>query len=189
MMTQSLTYLWNAGMMMSKNELPKVSVRLVDDPPLVSNEPVRSYREAIALIEKELATFDREVFCILNLTQHNKPINFSIVSMGGLEQALVDPREVFKTAILSNASSFICFHNHVQGFPTPSKEDIAFTERLYHVCTLMGIKLKDHIIVGDNLDYSLKDNGDLREIQRRVDTAEFRRKLDIEKIHKINKPR
>jgi DNA repair protein RadC len=62
----------------------------------------------------------------------------------------VEPREFFKSAVLSNASNVMAFHNHPSGDPTPSKEDIAITKRLKEIGDLTGIHLMDHIIVGAN---------------------------------------
>ena len=69
--------------------------------------------------------------------------------MGSLTAALVHPREVFKAAILSNAAALILVHNHPSGDPTPSAEDRAITERLRQVGELVGIRVLDHVVIGD----------------------------------------
>ena len=101
---------------------------------------------------RELATYDREVFAILNLKSNGQIINMNICSVGTLNASLVNPREVFKSCILSNASSFIAVHNHPGNMPgqkpTPSEEDIQVTEKLRRCGELMEIKMVDHIIVG-----------------------------------------
>ena len=90
--------------------LEVVSVRLVKEPSLISDTPVTSSDDAVALIKDLISQFDREVFCILNMAADGKPISMNVVSIGTLNQALVSPREVFKSSILSNAAAFIAFH-------------------------------------------------------------------------------
>ena len=71
----------------------------------------------------------------------------------------IHPREVLKTAILSNAASIMAFHNHPSGETTPSQQDIQLTKRLYEAGELLGIKLLDHLIIGDGTFTSLKEKG------------------------------
>ena len=130
------------------HELPVVSVRLVNDPPLYSEKPLRKVNDIIELMSQELAQYDREVLCILNLKANGQAINMSIVSMGGLSHSIVSPREIFKCSILSNASRIIALHNHPSGNVTPSMEDIRVTKKLIACGELMEIPLADHIIVG-----------------------------------------
>ena len=82
-----------------------------------------------------------------------------VISIGSLNSAIVHPREVFKIAVLSNASNIICFHNHPSGNISPSGEDENITRRLKECGEILGIGLVDHIIVGDNDTYfSFKEN-------------------------------
>ena len=100
-------------------------------------------------MSKEMADYDREVFCILNLSSDNKVINMNVVSVGTLNSAEIGVREVFKSSILSNAASIIAVHNHPSGNLNPSKCDKFTTQRLREAGELMGIELLDHVIVGD----------------------------------------
>ncbi|MFR1492852.1 MAG: JAB domain-containing protein [Eubacterium ventriosum] len=94
-------------------ELEQVSVRLVKDSPLYSDERIITAESAVKIIGKELMTqLDREQLCIVNLNSFGQPINFSIVSVGQIDQALVNPREMLKASILSNAANAIVIHNH-----------------------------------------------------------------------------
>ncbi len=101
----------------------------------------------------------QEVFGILILNTKNKIVAVHEVSRGTLNSSLVCPREVFKPAVLHNAAAIICFHNHPSGDPEPSKEDIRTTKRLVEAGEIMGIKIFDHIIVGDDGYVSLKERG------------------------------
>ena len=83
--------------------------------------------------------------------------------MGTLDASMVSPREVFKSSILSNAASFIAFHNHPSGSLQPSQEDRDVTRRLLECGDLLNIRMMDHIIVaGESARiYSFKEHGEL----------------------------
>ncbi|MHB8129021.1 MAG: JAB domain-containing protein [Mobilitalea sp.] len=142
-------------------KLEVVSIRLVKDAPLYSDSKIDSPNTAAKIIGGILCEMDREVVCLVNLKSDNTPINCSFVSMGAINQAIVHPRELFKTAILSNAANMLLLHCHPSGNLQPSKEDIRLTDRLIHITELMGIPLLDHIIVGgDNHQFfSMKEKG------------------------------
>ncbi len=86
-------------------------------------------------------------------------IGINTVSIGSLTGSVVHPREVFKPAILANAASIICGHNHPSGDLEPSNEDRAITKRLVASGRLLGIDVLDHLIIGDELHFSFADNG------------------------------
>lgn len=138
-----------------------VNVRLVKETSLYSEKKISSPDDVIDLMRDELKTYDREVFCILNLKSDGSVINMSVVSVGTLNASLVSPREVFKSSILSNAAGIIALHNHPSGNTTPSQDDIETTKRLEECGKLLDIKLVDHIIVGAGNDkhYSFKREG------------------------------
>src|SRR4029434_9928578 len=102
---------------------------------------------------------NREHFVILLLDQKNQVIGLNTVSIGSLTASVVHPREVFKPAILSNASSILLCHNHPSGDPLPSQEDRALTVRLFQAGKLLGIDVLDHIIVGEGKYFSFADEG------------------------------
>ncbi len=101
----------------------------------------------------------KEIFITLHLDGKNRIICMDVVSIGSLNQSIVHMRSVFMTACLSSAAAIICVHNHPSGDPTPSSEDIAITKRLSEAGELMGIKLLDHIIVGDGNYLSFTERG------------------------------
>lgn len=101
----------------------------------------------------------KEHFYVLLLDTKNKIISWDEISKGDLNSSIVHPREVFKYALKWSANSLICLHNHPSGDPTPSKEDIDITKRLYEVGDLVGVKLLDHIIIGYNKHTSLREFG------------------------------
>lgn len=100
-----------------------------------------------------------EVFILITLNIKNIVTGYFEVHRGTINTSLVHPREVFKRALLNNASDIMVAHNHPSGDPNPSKEDIQITERLKEAGNLLGINLLDHIIVGDDKYISLKEKG------------------------------
>lgn len=126
---------------------------MVKEPPLYSDTPIDSPQAVVQVMADTLKDYDREVFAIINLRPDLKPINVNIVSVGALDQSLVHPREAIKSMVLSNAASVMMVHNHTTGSMSPSKDDIAVTDRMAQLCGLFGIKLIDHIIVGPGKDY------------------------------------
>ena len=100
-----------------------------------------------------------EVFILITLNTKNIVTGYFEVHRGTINSSLVHPREVFKRALLNNASNIMVAHNHPSGDPNPSKEDIQITERLKEAGNLLGINLIDHIIVGEDKYISFKEKG------------------------------
>ena len=140
-------------------KLDRVAIRMVKEPPLYSSEPLRSPEAAVKVIADMLRQYDREAFCIVNLRNDLSPINMNIVSTGTLNASLAHPREILKSAVLSNASATMLFHNHPSGNLTPSQEDIEITDRMSQLFAMAEMPLLDHIIIGNGDQYySFKEN-------------------------------
>ena len=153
------------------DKLEQVAIRMVEQPPLYSKEPMNNPDAAIRVMNEFLSQMDRELFCIVNLQADLTPINMNIVSVGSLNEALINPREIFKSAILSNAHSMMLIHNHPSGNLTPSTSDIQTTARMQELGELMGISLVDHIITGRNGNYySFRDKGEFPDSRIRFST-------------------
>lgn len=153
------------------DKLEQVAIRMVEQPPLYSKEPMNNPDAAIRVMNEFLSQMDRELFCIVNLQADLTPINMNIVSVGSLNEALINPREIFKSAILSNAHSMMLIHNHPSGNLTPSTSDIQTTARIQQLGELMGISLVDHIITGrDGNYYSFRDKGEFPDARIRFST-------------------
>ena len=142
-------------------ELEVLNVRLVKEPSIISETPVRTSEAAAELIKNMLSQFDREVFCILNVASDGKPISMNIVSIGTIDQALVSPRDVFKSSILSNAAAFLAFHCHPSGNPIPSRTDAVTTQRLKEAGELLEIRMVDHLVIGcgSGRSFSFREEG------------------------------
>lgn len=135
-------------------KLDVVSIRMVRDSPIYSDKKIENPESAVALIGEVLRDMDREIVCVINLKTNGVPINCTFASMGALNYAVANPREILKSSILSNAANIILVHNHPSGKLVPSKADVSMTQRLQLVCEMVDIPLLDHIIVGgDNREY------------------------------------
>ena len=99
----------------------------------------------------------QEEFHIVTLDTKNQIITSHQITIGTLDASLVHPREVFRPAIKDAASSIILAHNHPSGDPTPSREDIAVTDRLSEVGKTIGIDVLDHIVLGKEKSISLQE--------------------------------
>jgi len=125
------------------------------------NNTLTSPETAYKFIERvcELSSEPEENLMMLTLNTKNTVTGVFTVSKGSLNSSIVHPREVYKRALLNNANSIMIFHNHPSGDPAPSKDDIAITKRLEEVGKIIGIKLLDHLIIGDERFTSLKEGG------------------------------
>ncbi|OGS22185.1 MAG: hypothetical protein A2252_04245 [Elusimicrobia bacterium RIFOXYA2_FULL_39_19] len=103
----------------------------------------------IRAVERMIHDLDREVFIVLHLNTRNSVVAVEEVAKGSVDCVVISPREVFKTALLCNASSIILMHNHPAGKTDPSEEDKTITNRLIDAGKLLGIEVLDHIVVGN----------------------------------------
>jgi len=101
----------------------------------------------------------RECFKVLYLDKAHRIMSDDDLFEGTVDQAAVHPREVVRAALEHHATSLVLVHNHPSGFTKPSAEDHSITKRLIDVCALVGIKVLDHIIVGDNRYFSFAQEG------------------------------
>jgi len=102
-----------------------------------------------------------EQFGIVLLDTKHRVLRTTIVASGTLNSTVVEPRDVFREAVLAGAAAVVLFHNHPSGDPTPSPDDVELTRRLRAAGTLMGIDVVDHIVLGDTRYCSLKEAGRL----------------------------
>jgi DNA repair protein RadC len=142
--------------------VPIYRVTLVREPTVLeaSRTTIRTSSEAAEIVHPLFVALDREQFVILLLDAKHGPIGVNTVSIGSLTATVVHPREVFKSAILSNAAAMILVHGHPSGSVEPSQEDIDITRRLPDAGELLGIRVLDSIILGEGKSiYSFVDSG------------------------------
>ena len=133
----------------------EISKRYLKQQP--SPDIIHGPEDAADFARQQLATEEKEHFCVMLLNTKNHVIGWHVISIGSLTASVVHPREVFAPAIVHHAASIILVHNHPSGDPSPSREDIAVTRRLVKAGKLMDISVIDHIITGGNSFVSMKE--------------------------------
>lgn len=118
-----------------------------------------SANEVFQYYKQKIGNINKEVFHCAMLDAKNRIIRDCRISEGTLTNSLIHPREAFREAIKESAASVIFIHNHPSGDPAPSKEDIIITEKLVSAGNIVGIKVLDHIIIGDNQFTSMMEKG------------------------------
>lgn len=119
----------------------------------------RSGHEVYLAYRERFSGVRREHFIGLMLDGKGRPFREWIVSIGSLTASLVHPREVFEPLIRESAAAVLLVHNHPSGDPTPSPEDREITRRLRQVGELVGIRVVDHVAIGDEGYASLAELG------------------------------
>lgn len=116
-------------------------------------------RQAADLFMEELRYKKKEYFKILLLNTKNHVISREEISVGSLSASIVHPREIFSLPLRKSAASVILFHNHPSGDPAPSQQDLEVTRRLVDAGNILGIAVRDHIIIGDGCFFSFREKG------------------------------
>ena len=134
----------------------QVRIEMVKEKTVRYKEQISTAERAAEVLKTIIGNTDRETAVVLCLDTKNKINAINIVSIGIVDATLIHPREVFKAAILSNATGIIFAHNHPSGDTTPSEEDKEMTKRLIAAGDILGINVLDSIILGDGF-YSFRE--------------------------------
>ncbi len=127
--------------------------------------PILDTPDRIAdLLREDNRVYEVEYFQVVLLNTRRRLIAIEKVSQGTLDTILVHPREVFKSAISSNAAAIVLAHNHPSGDPTPSEADVKVTRDLIRAGQLLKIEVLDHVIIGRATSDRPKDYVSLREL-------------------------
>jgi len=127
--------------------------------PSLAGESFCSCDDVIGYYRPRMKDLKKEVFRCALLDTKNKIIRDEEVSVGSLSASIVHPRDTFKAAIRESAAAVIFIHNHPSGDTRPSQEDILLTKRLVQAGEVLGIRVLDHIIIGDGTHFSFRDKG------------------------------
>lgn len=137
----------------------ELSKRLMSGRVMENRPKVADSEDVAKLLMEEMMYENREIFMSIHLNTKLRVESKTIISIGNLDSAPVHPREVFAPAIKRGAAGVIVAHNHPSGDPAPSAEDISITTRLYEASVILGIKLIDHVIIGNGSYSSMKGLG------------------------------
>lgn len=121
------------------------------------NVDITSPADVFNFMAEEMRYLEQEEFRVIFLNIKNKIITTEVIFKGSLNSSIVHPREIFRLALKRNAASVILLHNHPSGDPKPSSEDISVTRRLVEAGEVMGIKVLDHIIIGEKNYISFRE--------------------------------
>ena len=141
--------------------IPRQRISLVRDGSLLSSWKIfGNSRQVFEFAREQLfADVDREQFWVMMLDSKNRLIGINMISQGSLSASIVSSREAYKPAIISNSAAVIFLHCHLSGDPAPSREDRDCMARLVNAGAILGIRILDHIIIGDTDHYSFADAG------------------------------
>ncbi len=118
---------------------------------------VQSPEDLVSVARALIGDSDREVMAVIYLNHKHKVQAIERVATGTLSSVVVHPREVFKGALLANASAIAMVHNHPSGDPTPSEDDRELTKRVMQAGEILGIRVLDHIVLGEDKHVSLRE--------------------------------
>lgn len=108
-------------------------------------------------VSSALSHLEQEHFMVLYLNTKSEVITKETIFIGTMNQTLIHPREIFKTAIKLSSHAILCVHNHPTGDSSPSKADLVATKKISEAALIMGIDLIDHLIIGHNEFYSIRE--------------------------------
>lgn len=124
---------------------------------------IKTTEDIVNYYKPYLRDLKKEVFKVMLLDGRNKIIKDIALSEGSLNSSIVDPKEIIKEAVRESASALVLVHNHPSGESEPSEDDIEITNRLIKVCDLVGLRVLDHIIIGNDNYTSFLDKGLIKE--------------------------
>ena len=125
-----------------------------------SKNPIKkisSAKDVFDLFHNRLKDEKQEHFYVLHLNNMNRIQEEILISKGTLDKTLIHPREIFRYAIKNAVSKIILVHNHPDGDPMPSINDLEITDELVKAGNLMGIRIIDHVIIGKESKWSWKE--------------------------------
>ncbi len=127
--------------------------------PLTKGTKITSSRDLFSHYHPTLRDLRHELFKVVLLDAKHAILRDATVSEGSLTLSIVHPREVFTLAVRESAAAVIFLHNHPSGDPTPSQEDRVLTARLVSAGEVLGIRVLDHLVIGDGRYISFADQG------------------------------
>lgn len=156
-----------------------VSCRLVKDKSIKSDIQITTPERAVNIILNSFNDLDRECLFVINCDNKLKPNNINIVSIGNNNQSIADPKEIFKTTILSNSSKIFIMHNHPSEILEPSRGDLEVFNKLQRIGKLLGIECIDSIIFNYSKEiFSIRANTKFS-INEINNICLFKEKMDI----------
>ena len=126
---------------------------------------IKSTSAAAAYLTARLRGLPEEHFRVLYLNRRNALLDDALIAQGVVNSVRPPPRTIIARALQVNASRLIAAHNHPSGAVEPSESDRLLTKDLIAACRPLGLRLLDHMIVGEDATYSFADSGLLDELE------------------------
>lgn len=139
----------------------EIGRRYREDEVSIGKQKIASAKDIVDIFMPQMRDLKTEVFKAAYLDSNNRIIDIADVAIGTVNRAMPIVREIIHLALQKFAVSIICAHNHPGADITPSVQDKMFTKELFDAGKLMGIKVLDHVIIGDNEYYSFSDQGNI----------------------------
>ncbi len=128
---------------------------------ILNRDVIASSKDIKNYLQTRFGNENREHFIVIYLNRRNRVIASEVVSSGGINGTVVDPRIVIRRALEEHATSLILGHNHPSGNTRPSRQDVELTQKIKSAANFFDIKVLDHLIVSDEGFYSFADEGEL----------------------------
>lgn len=141
------------------NAALEIGRRFREDEVRPAQQKIASAKDVIDILMPQMRDLKTEVFKVVYLNSSNRIIEISNAATGTVNQAMPIVREIIHASLQKYSAAIICAHNHPSANITPSPEDRKFTNELSAAGKLMGIKVLDHIIIGDGNHFSFADEG------------------------------
>ena len=132
-------------------------IRVSERPTPLNEDAIRHPRHIQSLLS-HIASYDREAIYIVFLNSRNQVIGTELHTIGTIDTCVAYHRELARSVLLKNATSIVLAHNHPSGCLKPSNEDLRLTREVWLMMELIGVKLLDHVIVGENDFYSMAEH-------------------------------
>jgi DNA repair protein RadC len=139
----------------------EIGRRFREDEASAGKQKVSSAKDIVEILMPQMRDLKTESFKVVYLDSNNRVIDIANAATGTVDHAMPIVREIIHSALQKFTASIICAHNHPSANITPSTQDKKFTKELSDAGKLMGIKIVDHIIIGDGNYYSFADEGEL----------------------------
>lgn len=130
-----------------------------------------SSQEVFEYLYHSMRDLKREVFKVLFLDSQNRILFVEDLFEGTLTASTVYPREIIRRALEVHAAALVFAHNHPSGDPKASKDDIRITRDLFWAGRIMGVRVLDHLIIGEGRYTSLADLGHMARFQKEIDNV------------------
>lgn len=129
------------------------------------SDDVFSIMQRVLLRENKIDK-EKEHFWIIGMNEAGYILYIELIALGSVKAVNIEPMNVYRVAVMKNASRVIAIHNHPSGRLVPSKADLDITDRLIQVGRILNIALVDHIIISTEAYESFRSMGIMDDLEK-----------------------